>query len=63
MFASLLPSLPSHRPNILFIMSDDHAAAALSCYADFVKSHLKGVVQTPTKKWSSFGSLPSPCKA
>lgn len=46
MFALLLPSL-SRRPNILFIMSDDHAAAALSCYADFVRSHLKGVVQTP----------------
>ena len=30
-------------PNILFIMSDDHAANAIGCYG----SHLAGTVQTP----------------
>ncbi len=47
----LLPSSFSQqqerRPNILFIMSDDHAATALSCYAALVSSHLQGVIQTP----------------
>lgn len=39
--------LKTKRPNILFIMSDDHAATALSCYAGLINSHLKGVIQTP----------------
>lgn len=33
----------SSRPNILFIMSDDHAANAIGCY----RSHLAGFVNTP----------------
>ncbi|MGQ9463400.1 MAG: sulfatase family protein [Candidatus Fervidibacter sp.] len=39
--------LKTKRPNILFIMSDDHASTALSCYAGLLNSHLKGVIQTP----------------
>jgi len=31
------------RPNILYIMSDDHAAAAIRCYG----GHLAGVIKTP----------------
>ncbi|MCI0638110.1 MAG: sulfatase [Gemmataceae bacterium] len=34
---------PAKRPNILFIMSDDHASAAIGAYG----SWLKGVVKTP----------------
>lgn len=43
----LIHSLKQQRPNILFIMSDDHAATALSCYADLLSSHLKSVIKTP----------------
>ncbi|MDO4551265.1 MAG: sulfatase [Planctomycetia bacterium] len=34
------------KPNIIFIMSDDHTAEAISCYSELAP-HLKGVVQTP----------------
>jgi arylsulfatase A-like enzyme len=44
---ALTASLKQKRPNILFIMSDDHAATALSCYADLLNSHLKGIIHTP----------------
>jgi arylsulfatase A-like enzyme len=44
---ALTASLKQQRPNILFIMSDDHAATALSCYADLLNSHLKGIIHTP----------------
>jgi len=42
---SFIPRLSTYRkqPNILFIMSDDHAANAISCYG----SHLAGSVSTP----------------
>ncbi|MDP7128242.1 MAG: sulfatase-like hydrolase/transferase [Candidatus Marinimicrobia bacterium] len=42
---SFIPRLSNYRkqPNILFIMSDDHAANAISCYG----SHLAGSVSTP----------------
>ena len=42
---SRIPRLSTYRkqPNILFIMSDDHAANAISCYG----SHLAGSVSTP----------------
>ena len=30
--AQLAPAQPAKRPNILFIMTDDHAAQAISCY-------------------------------
>jgi arylsulfatase A-like enzyme len=32
LFAAAMPTSAAQRPNILFIMSDDHAAHALSCY-------------------------------
>ena len=42
---SFIPRLSTYRkqPTILFIMSDDHAANAISCYG----SHLAGSVSTP----------------
>ena len=42
---SFIPRLSTYRkqPNILFIMSDDHSANAISCYG----SHLAGPVSTP----------------
>ena len=42
---SCISRLSTYRkqPNILFIMSDDHAANAISCYG----SHLAGSVSTP----------------
>lgn len=43
----LAPLFKTKRPNILFVMSDDHAATALSCYTSLLNSHLKGIVQTP----------------
>jgi len=33
----------ARRPNILYIMSDDHSAAAIKCYG----GHLAGVIETP----------------
>lgn len=44
---ALTPLFKPQRPNILFFMSDDHAATAISCYADLLNSHLRGVIQTP----------------
>ncbi|MDZ7722223.1 MAG: sulfatase [candidate division KSB1 bacterium] len=39
----LLPAAQNKQPNILFIMSDDHAVNAVSCYG----SRLQSVMQTP----------------
>ena len=39
-------SSASQRPNIIYIMSDDHASEAISAYSHLAP-HLKGVVSTP----------------
>ena len=43
-------STDSDRPNILFIMADDHAARALSCYGS-------GLIETPNLDAIAAGGL------